>query len=208
LVIFLSDNGIPFPGAKTTLYDSGVHLPLLVQRPGQKAGVVSDAMVSWTDLAPTVLDWCGQPRPKNQRGRSWLPILETPTVDGWDEVYGSHQFHEVTMYYPMRMIRTRTHKLILNLAHPLEYPFASDLWDSPTWQMTLKNDLKQYGRRTTAALRHRPAVELYDLVADPHEVQNLAELPAHADLLKQLNTKLLAWRQASADPWLIKLKHE
>ena len=59
LVIFLSDNGIPFPGAKTTLYDSGVRLPLIVRKPGQKGGVVNNAMVSWTDIAPTVLDWCG-----------------------------------------------------------------------------------------------------------------------------------------------------
>ena len=57
LVIFLSDNGIPFPAAKTTLYDSGVHLPLLVRKPGQKAGVANPAMASWTDITPTILDW-------------------------------------------------------------------------------------------------------------------------------------------------------
>src|SRR5205823_5996784 len=113
LVLFLSDNGIPFPGAKTTLYDAGVHLPLVVRRPGQKAGVVCSAMASWTDVAPTVLDWAGVKKPDELPGRSLLPALEQEKPAGWDAVYGSHQFHEVTMYYPMRMVRTLTHKYIL-----------------------------------------------------------------------------------------------
>src|SRR5206468_4500340 len=81
LVIFLSDNGIPFPGAKTTLYDAGLHLPLVVRKPGQKAGVVTSAMVSWTDITPTVLDWCGvKPELAGKKaaapaGRSFLPLL-------------------------------------------------------------------------------------------------------------------------------------
>src|SRR5262245_27688002 len=80
LVIFLSDNGIPFPGAKTTLYDAGLHLPLVIRKTGQKAGVVNSAMVSWTDIAPTVLDWCGvKPEPAGKKtaplpGRSVLPL--------------------------------------------------------------------------------------------------------------------------------------
>ena len=59
LVLFISDNGIPFPGAKTTLYDAGVRLPMIAKRPGQNPGVVSEAMVSWTDLCPTILDTFG-----------------------------------------------------------------------------------------------------------------------------------------------------
>ncbi len=100
LVIFLSDNGIPFPGAKTTLYDAGIRLPLLVCSPRQtKRGVVNAAMVSWIDVLPTVLDWAGVKRPAALQGRSFLPILEEESPKGWDEVYGSHTFHEVTMYF-------------------------------------------------------------------------------------------------------------
>jgi N-sulfoglucosamine sulfohydrolase len=207
LVVFLSDNGIPFPGAKTTLYDSGVHLPLIVRKPGQKQ-TVSEAMVSWTDLAPSILDWCGVKPPEGMKGKSWLPILEQPTADGWDAVYGSHQFHEVTMYYPMRMVRTRTHKLILNLAHPLEYPFASDLWGSDVWQGVLKRGDKLMGRRAVKAFLHRPAVELYDVAADPNELKNRADDPKLADVRKELEAKLAAWRKATADPWLVKDRHE
>src|SRR5262249_61908982 len=125
LVIFLSDNGIPFPGAKTTLYDAGVHLPLLVRSPAQKKhGVVNAALVSWVDVLPTILDWAQVKAPAELPGRSLLPILDEESPKGWDTVYGSHQCHEVTMYYPMRMLRTREYKYILNLAHKLDYPFA------------------------------------------------------------------------------------
>jgi N-sulfoglucosamine sulfohydrolase len=216
LVVFLSDNGIPFPGAKTTLYDAGVRLPLIVRKPGQKAGVVSAAMASWTDVVPTVLDWCGvKPEAvgKGKKavplpGRSVLPVLEAEKADGWDVVYGSHQFHEVTMYYPMRMVRTRGYKYVLNLAHPLEFPHASDLWGSPTWQGVLKRGDKLMGSREVKAYLHRPKEELYDLAADPNELKNLAGDPAHAEALDGLRAKLAAWRERTNDPWLIKDKHE
>jgi N-sulfoglucosamine sulfohydrolase len=214
LVIFLSDNGIPFPGAKTTLYDAGIHLPLIVRKPGQKPGVVCDALASWTDIAPTVLDWCGvKPAPAGKKdsplpGRSLLPVLEKEKVEGWDAVYASHQFHEVTMYYPMRVVRTRTHKYILNLAHPLEFPFASDLWGSDMWQGVLKRKDPLMGRREVKAYVHRPKEELYDLTADPNELKNLAADPASAKVLDDLRAKLADWRKRTNDPWLIKDRHE
>jgi N-sulfoglucosamine sulfohydrolase len=207
LVIFISDNGIPFPGAKTTLYDAGVHLPMIVKRPGQKAGVVSEAMVSWTDLCPMILDWCGDAKPALP-GNSFLPVLEDPRPAGWDTAYGSHQFHEVTMYYPMRMVRSTTHKLILNLAHPLEVPHASDLWGSPSWQGILKRGDTMMGQRPVKAFLQRPREELYDLAADPNELKNLATDPAAALVKAELTKKLAAWRTATNDPWLIKDKHE
>jgi N-sulfoglucosamine sulfohydrolase len=209
LVIFLSDNGIPFPGAKTTLYDPGLRLPLIVRAPGQKRqGVVSQALVSWVDVAPTVLDWAGVQAPPALPGRSFLPILERERPDGWDEVFGSHQCHEVTMYYPMRMIRTRTHKYILNLAPTLEYPTAADLYASPTWQAVLKNDLKKIGERDREAYLHRPKEELYDLTKDPKELHNVAADPAYADALKGLRGRLKAWQEKTKDPWIVKYQHE
>ena len=214
LVAFLSDNGIPFPGAKTTLYDAGVHLPLVVKKPGQKPGTVSDAMVSWIDLAPTVLDWCGVKPAPSMRGRSVLPILEDVSPKGWDIVYGSHQMHEVTMYYPMRMVRNRTHKLIVNLAPKLEFPHASDLWDSPTMQGLLQRKDAMLGVRPMAAFLNRPPVELYDVTADPHEVKNLLadakgkDDPATQRAYESLTASLAEWQKATNDSWLIKVKHE
>lgn len=214
LVIFLSDNGIPFPGAKTTLYDSGIHLPLIVRKPGQKAGVTCGAMASWTDITPTVLDWCGvKPEPVGKKeaplpGRSLLSVVEQEKADGWDAVFASHQFHEVTMYYPMRVVRTRTHKYILNLAHPLEYPSASDLWGSPSWQGVLTRGDKFMGKREVKAFLHRPKEELYDLEKDPNELKNLAGDAGSAKVLEDLRAKLTDWRKKTNDPWLIKDQHE
>lgn len=112
------------------------------------------------------------------------------------------------MYYPMRMVRTRTHKYILNLAHGLEFPHASDLWASPTWQGVLKRGDMTYGRRTTAAYLRRPREELYDLAADPGEVRNLAADPAHAATLADLRRRCRAWQEATTDPWVVKYTHE
>jgi N-sulfoglucosamine sulfohydrolase len=208
LVIFLSDNGIPFPGAKTTLYDSGLHLPLIVRKPGQKVGVVCSGMASWTDIAPTILDYCGVKAPPELPGRSILTILEQEKPTGWEEVYGSHQYHEITMYYPMRSIRTREYQYILNYAHQLEFPHAADLWESDTWQGILKRGDKFMGQRSVEAYLHRPRVELYDLMNDPNELKNLAADPNKLKDLNDLRAKLKAWQKQTNDPWLIKDKHE
>jgi N-sulfoglucosamine sulfohydrolase len=209
LVVFLSDNGIPFPGAKTTLYDAGVRLPLIVKSPAQKKnGVVCDAMASWTDLAPTLLDWAGVKQPKEMSGRSLLAVLDTEKATGWDVVYGSHQFHEITMYYPMRMIRTRTHKYILNLAHQLPYPSASDLYASPTWQGVLKRDDMMLGQRSRLAFENRPREELYEIRNDPNELTNLATGGKAVEVLKDLSARLKSWQEATKDPWLVKYRYE
>jgi N-sulfoglucosamine sulfohydrolase len=208
LVIFLSDNGMPFPGAKTTVYDPGVHLPLLISSPRQKTrGVVNQAMVSWIDLTPTILDSLGAPPPSGLPGRSLLPILEEPNPAGWDKVYLSHTFHEVTMYYPMRAVRTREYKYIWNIAHELPFPFASDLYNSPTWQSILKDGDKNLGERTVQQYLHRPKEELYDLRTDPKELKNVAGDPQHAEILKQLREDIRSFQERTKDPWLVRQRY-
>ncbi len=209
LIIFVSDNGIPFPGAKTTLYDPGLHLPFLVSSPAlKKRGLRNDALVSFVDIMPTALDWARVKPPEGLPGRSLLPILEQEHPQGWDVVFGSHQMHEVTMYYPMRMIRTRTHKYILNLAHTLEFPFANDIYKSSTWQGILKRGDKTLGLRDLNLFLHRQREELYDLKKDPHELKNVATDPAYEMVLADLRGRLKAWQTATKDRWLIKYEHE
>jgi N-sulfoglucosamine sulfohydrolase len=210
LVIFASDNGIPFPGAKTTLYEPGLRLPLVVRAPGQpQGGVTCQAMVSWADLTPTILDYAGAQGPSYPlHGRSFLPVLDQPSPDGWDEVYASHTFHEVTMYYPMRAVRTRRHKLIQNLAYRLEFPFASDLFESRTWQGVLNRGDEWLGNRPVEEYINRPRWELFDLDADPHELSNLAADPAYAEVFQELQARLRDFQERTADPWLIKYRHE
>jgi len=210
LVIYLSDNGIAFPGAKTNLYDPGMRLPLVIRSPdARRRGIASRAMVSFVDITPTILDYAGAKGPDYKlQGRSFLPVLDEPDPTGWDEVYASHTFHEITMYYPMRVIRTRKYKCILNVAYPLSFPFASDLYASKTWQAVLRGGLEMYGSRSVEAYLHRPRYELYDLEDDPHEVNNLADDPPHAKILAELQGKLKKWQQDTKDPWIVKYRYE
>lgn len=206
LIIYISDNGIAFAGAKTTCYEPGLRLPCVVRNPyAQRRGVVSDAMITWADLTPTILDFAGAlPEKPWFHGRSFLGVLEQERAAGWDEMYASHTFHEITMYYPMRVVRGRRWKLIYNIAHRLQYPFASDLQASSTWQAVLERGLEKYGQRSIEAYLHRPEFELYDLENDPHEVVNLADAPEHAQVLEALQAKLRAFQKQTRDPWVVK----
>ncbi len=210
LLIFISDNGIPFPGAKTTLYEPGMRLPCIVRNPYQsERGVRSSAMVSWVDIAPTILDFVGAPIEPKMQGRSFLSVLNQTAPAGWDEVFGSHTFHEVTMYYPMRVVRGRKYKLIWNLAHELTYPSASDLYSGATWQEALaKGTDSIFGQRTVGQYLHRPEFELYDLENDPGESKNLAGEKEHAATLAELKARLKAFQQRTGDPWIHKWVYE
>ncbi len=210
LVILLSDNGIPFPGAKTSLYEPGMRLPLIVRSPDQKTrGGTTDAMVTWADLVPTILDYTEAKGPGYPlHGKSFLGVLDREQSEGFDEIHASHTFHEVQMYYPMRVVRERRYKLIWNVAHPLPIPFASDLWASDTWQGVLKRGDTTYGKRTMEAFLKHPAYELYDLEEDPDEAHNLVDSPEHAEVLARLQRKLKTFQQATKDPWYVKHEHE
>lgn len=210
LVIYISDNGIPFPGAKTTVYEPGIRLPCIVRNPySDRRGTVTSAMVTWADITPTILDF-SQVRTKRAafHGRSFLAAMEQDKPEGFDEIYASHTFHEITTYYPMRVVRGRQYKLIWNIAHPLAYPFASDLWASAAWQGVLQRGEERYGKRTVDAYLHRPRFELYDLEADPDELHNLAGDPKHATVLEELQAKLKAFQQRTKDPWELKWDYE
>ena len=205
LIIYISDNGIPFPGAKTTIYDPGVHLPMIVCSPDlEQGGSVNRAMISFIDLVPTILDWTGTEGPEYELpGKSFRPILNQENPHGWDEVYQSHTFHEITMYYPMRSVRTRRYRYILNLFPELEYPFATDLFASKTWQGILKRKHKMMGKRKVHDYLHRPAEELFDLEKDPDEVNNVAGDSRYRDVLEEMRAKLTAMRKQTKDPWLV-----
>jgi len=210
VVIYISDNGVAFPGAKTTLYEPGMNLPCIVRDPRQRnKGIACDALVNYADLAPTILDYAGAlPRKSSLQGRSFRPVLNQEHPKGWGETYASHTFHEITMYYPMRVVRQRKYKLIWNIAHGLDYPFASDLWASATWQATIRAGNRYYGKRTVDAYLHRPKFELYDLENDPHEVENLADNPGHQKVLTELKSKLKAFQKRTKDPWVVKWQYE
>jgi N-sulfoglucosamine sulfohydrolase len=241
LFIFIADHGIAMPGAKTTVYEGGMRAPALVRNPYNKSrGLKTDAMISWVDLAPTILDFAGamadgkvkasvlkkvpsarnrtgRPDPQTTRatkggtfhGRSFLPTLDKTSTPGWDVVYASHTFHEIQMYYPMRVVRQRRYKLIWNIAHGQPFPFASDLWAAPTWQAQWKlGKDAPYGKKTVHSYIHRPKFELYDINSDPHEGRNLAADPDHKEILDKLKSEMKAFQSKTHDPWILKWRYE
>jgi N-sulfoglucosamine sulfohydrolase len=236
LVLFTSDHGMAFPGAKTTVYEGGLRVPFVLRNPQQRAGGhVNQAMVSFVDITPTLLDFAGgldqrtgavsaevagpvsadanDPRRGNRpyrlHGRSLLPILDQENPDGWDVVHASHTFHEITMYYPMRVIRDRRYKLIWTIAHPLPFPFASDLWVAPTWQTQYRLGMDaRYGRCTVGQYIHRPEFEFFDLESDPNETKNLANDVRFAGQVEHYQARLRQFQEATDDPWILKWDYE
>lgn len=209
LIIYISDNGAAFPASKTTLYDPGMRLPCLVKEPfAGREGTSTDALITWLDLMPTILDYAGVALPASPlHGASFRQALESP--EGWrEEIYAAHSFHEVTNYYPMRIIRSKKYKFIWNIAYPLTYSFADDLWHSASWQAVVRNKLEKFGVRDVDAYLHRPRFELYDLENDPNELENLAELPEYADSVAGYCEKLKSFQQKTKDPWLHKWEYE
>ena len=214
LIIFTSDNGIPFPNAKTNLYESGMGEPMIVASPdATRWGNVTKGLASTTDIVPTVLDWFNMTYPKyslNGRevkleGASLLPLLRKEPTSDFREVFSSHNMHEVTMYYPMRVLRDKRYRLLHNLNFKMPYPIAGDLFGSPTFQDLLtrtesKTDTHWF--KDLHSYYYRSEWELYDLTQDSQELNNLVDSPSHQDILGNMKEKLLTWQNVTNDPWL------
>lgn len=230
IIVYISDNGIAFEGAKTTLYEPGIKLPCLIKNVDQKnAGFVTDAAINWANLTPTLLDlasilpqaqekldsiyqqekqvW-GHTSNQGFQAASIKKVLENTKHEGPKESFASHTFHEITMYYPMRAIISGNYKLIWNVAHQLPYPQADDLWESSTWQSNLQQSQTEYGMRNLEDYINRPQFELYDLKKDPDELYNLAEDIDQEENLKQLKNKLKKFQEETNDPWVLKWQRE
>jgi N-sulfoglucosamine sulfohydrolase len=211
VILYISDNGAAFPEAKTTLYEPGMCLPCIVRSPlHRRRGTTCDGLITWADLTPTILDFAGLLSDPDQfAGRSFRSILDCESPEDWrDEVYAAHTFHEITNYYPMRVVRTQRYKFIWNIAWKLDYSFAADLWASASWQGALRDDLDRFGARTVDAYVHRSRFELYDLRIDPDEVVNLAERPEYADMVAAFCAQIKQFQQDTQDPWLHKWVYE
>ncbi len=237
LFVFTADHGMAFAGAKTTVYEPGLRVPFIVRQPFiETRPAWNHAMISHADITPSLLDFAGgydadkgftkhpdsrklgPTRPGDNRGpkkydrfhgRSWLSILTETEPEGWDEVGASHTFHEIQMYYPMRVLRDRRYKLIWNVAHRQPYPFASDLWAAASWQAQWeKGEDAPYGTKTVGGYIHRPPFELYRVATDPTESENLADDPDHASILDDMKARLKAFQKDTQDPWALKWQYE
>jgi len=146
---------------------------------------------------------------RSYHGKSWVSILGQPQAEHWETIFASHTFHEIQMYYPMRVVRDKKYKLIWNIAHGLPYPFASDLWAASTFQAQYAKGMDApYGQKTVGEYIHRPAFELYAIGKDPDEATNLAENPEYAEVLEKYKAKLKSFQKEMDDPWIMKWDYE
>ncbi|MEM0924636.1 MAG: sulfatase [Planctomycetota bacterium] len=181
-----------------------------LDRQANSPKAILDAKQFWTDRGEALKENRNGGKPFDQyHGKSWMHLLESPEDDHHETIFASHTFHEIQMYYPMRVVRDANYKLIWNIAHPLPYPFASDLWAASSWQAQLaKGEDAPYGQMSVGRYVQRPEFELYDMQSDPHESTNLALSDGHADVLDTYKQKLKQMQKKLADPWIIKWKYE
>ncbi|XP_064612746.1 N-sulphoglucosamine sulphohydrolase-like [Liolophura sinensis] len=216
LIIYTSDNGIPFPSGRTNLFDPGLVEPFLVSSPRHPYtwGQRSEALVSLLDIVPTVLDWYELGYPNYSifqhhtvklTGQSLLPELNLKYSQTRDSVFASQSLHEVTMYYPMRVIRTHQYKLIHNINFRMPFPIDQDFYLSPSFQdllnRTRKGEPLQW-YKTLQQYYYRDQWELYNILDDPHELHNLAGYSAYEPILTKLKSQLHNWQQITYDPWI------
>jgi len=195
LVIFTSDQGMAFPGAKGTLYDPGLHVPLIARWPGKiKPGRVSSDLVSLIDLAPTWLDAAGLPIPGVMDGKSFLPLLLGKPFQPRQAIYAERNFH--THLDLIRCVRTNRYKLIQNYLPEIPYRPLSDIARSPSWRSI--ESLERHGNLSQQLYQRyfkkpRPQEEFYDLQNDPGEMHNLANDPKYKTELVHLQELLSRW---------------
>lgn len=203
-VLFLhtSDHGAQFPFGKWNCYDAGIRTSLLVAWPGRiRAGSRSEAMVSWVDILPTLIEVAGGSAPKEIDGRSFQAVLQGQRSSHRERIFATHSGDGKMNAYPMRCVRTPDWKFILNL-HP-EFKFTTHIdlteragyWDS--WERAAATNAA--AAVTVRGYHQRPRQELYDLKTDPHEQRNLADDPAQAARVKALRSELQAWLREQGD---------
>ena len=203
--IHTSDHGGQWPFGKWNCYDAGIRVPLIVSWPGKvQANIRCDAMVSWVDILPTLVELGGGKPPDAIDGLSFASVLRGTKTTHRDRIFTTHTSDGNMNVYPIRSVRTRDWKYIVNLHPEFEHTTHIDLavardgrgyFDS--WVGLAKT--KPEAAATVARYHERPREELYDLSADPFELTNLAGDSRHAERLAGFRAELEAWMRDQKD---------
>ncbi|MFT5526607.1 MAG: N-sulfoglucosamine sulfohydrolase [Pirellulaceae bacterium] len=201
LVMVVSEQGSGFPFAKWTCYDNGLQSAMIVRWPGKvKSGSETAAMVEYCDVTPTFVDAAGGKQDPQMDGKSFLSVLTGEANEHKQFVYGIMTTRGIINgndNYPIRSVRSRNHKLILNLNH--EAKFTNACTKSPIYQSMLAAASTPAEKELVNAYQVRPAVELYDVVADPLERNNLASDPKYKGEIAKLQEELESWMKSQGD---------
>ncbi len=204
LVMFLSDNGISMPFAKSNCYLTSTRTPLIVRWPGKvKPGVDRTHFVSGIDFMPTVLEATGVAAPEGMDGRSFLGLLNGQEQPGRDRVVTCYNDTSAKRHLPMRCLQDARFGYIYNAWSDGKFEYRAESMHGLTFnamQAAAKTDPATAER--VDVLLHRTPEELYDLVADPNCLKNLAADPALEAEMKQKRTAMAAWMEQTGDPLL------
>ncbi len=209
IVIYLGDHGAQFSRGKTSVHDAGLRIPLLVRWPGRaRIGLVREELVSTLDLLPTVLAAVGIAAPAGLDGRALQPLLLGEEVPWREHVFAMTTGSAPALYFPQFSVRDARYRLILSPMRGRENACARAFLEHHNVHFaagTTEGEIAAAGEGVSAAYARYlrpPAVELYDLRADPHAWRDLADDPAHAGVRARLERVLTDWRRRTGDPWL------
>ncbi len=200
LVVFISDNGRPFPREKTTLYDAGIRTPMFLRWPDRvQPKSRYQGLISSLDLAPTFLRLAQADVPPEMMGIDFSPLLIHNKRVEQTHVFAEDHWHDFEDYG--RAIRTRDYKLIVNYYPDLPNTPPADALRSPTF--SVMQEMHAHQKLTTQQARvfaaERPPMELYHVSKDPEELVNLAADPEYAPLRDSLRSILETIRSQSQD---------
>ncbi len=191
LLLFTTDHGIAFPGAKATLFDPGTEIALLMHGPDEFCGGKTvTALVSNADVMPTLCELAGVELPSGLDGKSLIPLLQGKVTQLHEQLFLELTYHAA--YDPMRSVRTERFKYIRSFA---DRPF----WLPPNVDNGLTKDWYRH-YRPEVFQTPRPKEMLFDLSTDPFERNNLADDPAYAGVLAEMKRWVEEWMAATDDP--------
>ena len=207
IVFYWSDHGDGVPRAKRSLYDSGLHVPLMIRWPAglggtATAGTVVNDLVSFIDLAPTVLALAGVDVPTHLQGR----VLIGPKAGPAPQYVFAARDRMDAEYDMMRSARDGRYLYIRNFVPELPYAghiiYRNQSAIMQEW-LRLQAAGQLSGPATLWMRTSRPAEELYDTQADPHQVKDLSADPALRPALETMRRTVSEWMTRTADQGLV-----
>ena len=201
LVLYMADNGRPFPRAKTRVYDSGMKTPFVLSWPeGQgSANVESNSLISVIDIAPTFLELAGVDVGPTFQGLSFAEVIKDPEAEHRNYVFAEHNWHDYEAHE--RMVRTKHFMYVVNNRPNLPNQGPADSNRSPSYE-----DLKS--TRDSGRLNHaqadvfsvpRPQEELFDCLLDPEQLSNIAMNEKYGEILGDLRSVMERWILETGD---------
>lgn len=200
VIIFIADNGRPFPRCKTWLYDSGIKTPLIVHWPNRitNPGVLCHSLISATDIAPTILELAGLRTPPSIQGISFAPLCTNPTRQIRNYAFAEHNWHDQSAHE--RLVRWKNYVYIRNARPDLDNLVAAH-WNELSYKDLFH--LREQGKLTPPQADvfrcPRPAEALFDLSTDYHQLKNIIADPNHKKALDHLRLIMDQWQRRTGD---------